>query len=234
MAGVRVYWIHGVHLTPVPGPKRVFTPARLRPGACLWKAAPSKSRPSAGRGHRGIQVLPGRVWVPQLVRSLIGQCAFLVRSQQVSRVGGSVPGLPAPRLGTGVPSWRPDAVAELTQQWTGKDPLTVLSPELRDGVRAAPYADQVDWRPTPARLPTRSGSGSRATCYTCPASPPTWSPPGRGYREGRPGCPPHCPNPERNRYPIAVARRHSTPVCETLAETVRAALPPIDAFCPYR
>ncbi|MFJ8663501.1 hypothetical protein [Streptomyces sp. NPDC093795] len=38
------------------------------------------------------------------------------------------------------------------------------------------------------------------------------------------GCPPDCPNPERNRYLIYVARRHGVPVCTTLADTTAAAL----------
>ncbi|MFE1453470.1 hypothetical protein [Streptomyces olivaceoviridis] len=35
---------------------------------------------------------------------------------------------------------------------------------------------------------------------------------------------PDCPNPERNRYLIYVARRHGVPVCTTLADTTAAAL----------
>jgi hypothetical protein len=38
------------------------------------------------------------------------------------------------------------------------------------------------------------------------------------------GCPPDCPNPERNRYLIWLARRHGVPVTETLKGTVAAAL----------
>lgn len=38
------------------------------------------------------------------------------------------------------------------------------------------------------------------------------------------GCPPDCPNPERNRYLIWLARRHGVPVTETLDGTVAAAL----------
>ncbi|MFI1808412.1 HIT family protein [Streptomyces californicus] len=38
------------------------------------------------------------------------------------------------------------------------------------------------------------------------------------------GCPPDCPNPERNRYLIYVARRHGVPVCETLPDAAVAAL----------
>ncbi|WP_327732940.1 hypothetical protein OG749_02725 [Streptomyces nojiriensis] len=38
------------------------------------------------------------------------------------------------------------------------------------------------------------------------------------------GCPTDCPNPERNRYLIYVARRHGVPVCTTLTDTVAEAL----------
>jgi hypothetical protein len=38
------------------------------------------------------------------------------------------------------------------------------------------------------------------------------------------GCPPDCPNPERNRYLIWLARRHSVPVSDTLTATVASAL----------
>jgi hypothetical protein len=36
------------------------------------------------------------------------------------------------------------------------------------------------------------------------------------------GYPPDCPNPERNRYPIYVARRHSVQVHTTLHDTTAA------------
>ncbi|MFE3560195.1 hypothetical protein ACFXKW_35865 [Streptomyces sp. NPDC059193] len=38
------------------------------------------------------------------------------------------------------------------------------------------------------------------------------------------GCPPDCPDPQRNRYLIYVAGEHQVPVRETLAETVASAL----------
>jgi hypothetical protein len=38
------------------------------------------------------------------------------------------------------------------------------------------------------------------------------------------GCPPDCPNPERNRYLIHLARHYGAPVLETLDETVCTAL----------
>jgi hypothetical protein len=38
------------------------------------------------------------------------------------------------------------------------------------------------------------------------------------------GCPPDCPNPERNRYLIRLARKLGIPVTETMADTVGAAM----------
>ena len=38
------------------------------------------------------------------------------------------------------------------------------------------------------------------------------------------GCPPDCPNPERNRYLIWTAKRHGVPVFDTLDATVAGAL----------
>lgn len=38
------------------------------------------------------------------------------------------------------------------------------------------------------------------------------------------GCPPDCPDPQRNRYLIYIARRHGVPVLTTLPDTVSAAL----------
>ena len=38
------------------------------------------------------------------------------------------------------------------------------------------------------------------------------------------GCPPECPNPERNRYLIRLARRLGVAVTETMADTVAAAM----------
>lgn len=132
---------------------------------------------------------------------------------------------PTPRRDCAVASWRPDAVAELARQWMGSAPLTVVSPESRGGRRAAHYDDQVDWE-TDAR--------ARATAILFWIPRDLRSLPGFttnvefgldvGTGRAVLGCPPTCPDPERNRYLIAVARRHSVPVRETLAQTVRAAL----------
>lgn len=132
---------------------------------------------------------------------------------------------PTPRADGAVPSWRPDAVGELAAQWTGRSPLTVLTPESRDGVRAVHYDDQVDWE-------TDARERADAILFWIPrdlVSLPGFTTNvefGLDVATGRAvlGCPPDCPNPERNRYLIHVARRHGVPVRETLRDTVSAAL----------
>lgn len=131
---------------------------------------------------------------------------------------------PTPRCDE-VASWRPAAVDHLAGQWTGARPLTVLIPESPGGLRAADYDDQVDWE-------TEARSTASAILFWIPRDVRTM--PGfttnvefgLDVATGRAvlGCPPGCPNPERNRYLIYVARRHGVPVLETLADTVAAAL----------
>jgi diadenosine tetraphosphate (Ap4A) HIT family hydrolase len=131
---------------------------------------------------------------------------------------------PTPRTG-GVRSWRPAAIEALAAQWTGAEPLTVLIPESRDGTRAAHYDDQVDWE-------TEARATADAILFWIPRDLTTL--PGFttnvefgldvGTGRAVLGCPPDCPNPERNRYLIYVARRHAVPVRETLPDTVAAAL----------
>jgi hypothetical protein len=126
-----------------------------------------------------------------------------------------------------VPSWRPGAIDLIRARWPAAgEPLTVLSPESRGGRRAAKYDDQVDWE---------SAARAAATVILF------WIPrdlrklPGFTTnvefgldvglgREAVLGAPPGCPNPERNRYLIHVARRHGVPVFDTLAEAVAHAL----------
>ncbi|GGX40541.1 nucleoside 2-deoxyribosyltransferase domain-containing protein [Streptomyces noursei] len=132
---------------------------------------------------------------------------------------------PTPRLGGDVESWRPAALEELAAQWTGEQPLTVLTPESRGGKRAKCYDDQVEWE-------TDARAQASAIMFWIPrdlAVLPGFTtnvefgldaPTGRAVL----GCPPDCPNPERNRYLIYVARRHGVPVCESLVDTVTAAL----------
>ena len=132
---------------------------------------------------------------------------------------------PTPRLGGAVESWRPAAAAELARQWSGPGTLSVLSPESRGGDRAAHYDDQVDWE-------TDARAAAGAILFWIPRDLnvlPGFTTNvefGMDVTTGRAvlGCPPDCPNPERNRYLIHVARRHGVPVCDTLAGTVSAAL----------
>ncbi|MGW0607779.1 nucleoside 2-deoxyribosyltransferase domain-containing protein [Streptomyces sp. NPDC002640] len=132
---------------------------------------------------------------------------------------------PTPDKSAPVPSWRPDAVRALTMQWTGRQPLTVLSPESRDGERADRYETQVDWE-------THARATATAILFWIPrdlAVLPGFTTNvefGLDVGSGRTvlGCPPDCPNPERNRYLIYVARRHGVPVCTTLTDAVAAAL----------
>lgn len=132
---------------------------------------------------------------------------------------------PTPDKRTPVASWRPEAARLLAEQWTGAEPLTVLSPESRGGVRADRYEQQVDWE-------TDARATASAILFWIPrdvATMPGFTTNvefGLDVGTGRAvlGCPPDCPNPERNRYLIYVARRHGVPVCVTLAETTAAAL----------
>lgn len=131
---------------------------------------------------------------------------------------------PTPRS-IDVASWRPDAVTQLATQWTSGQQLTVLTPEPRGEWRPAHYDDQVDWE-------TRARSAADAILFWIPRDMETM--PGMttnvefgldiGTGKAMLGCPPGCANPERNRYLIYVARQHGAPVCETLPDTVAAAL----------
>jgi hypothetical protein len=132
---------------------------------------------------------------------------------------------PTPDKRAPVPSWRPEALNLITVQWTDPHPLTVLTPESRDGVRAERYEHQVDWE-------TDARAAADAILFWIPRD--TRTMPGMttnvefglDVSTGRAvlGCPADCPNPERNRYLIYVARRHGVPVCETLTDTVTEAL----------
>lgn len=132
---------------------------------------------------------------------------------------------PTPRAGGDVPSWRPAAIEHLDAQWDGPDTLTVLTPESRGGKRAAHYDDQVGWE-------TAARRAASAVLFWIPRDLETLpgfttnvefgldAPSGRAVL----GAPSTCPNPERNRYLVYVAQRYGLPVCETLPETVAAAL----------
>ncbi|MEU1327237.1 nucleoside 2-deoxyribosyltransferase domain-containing protein [Streptomyces microflavus] len=132
---------------------------------------------------------------------------------------------PTPDPSNPVPSWRPAALKILTDLWAGPQTLTVLSPESRNGTRAARYEDQVDWE-------TAARASADAILFWIPRDLKTM--PGMttnvefglDVTSGKAvlGCPPNCPNPERNRYLIYVARRHNVPVTETLQDAAAAAL----------
>ncbi|MFF8422942.1 nucleoside 2-deoxyribosyltransferase domain-containing protein [Streptomyces sp. NPDC015680] len=140
---------------------------------------------------------------------------------------------PTPDKSAPVPSWRPDAIRALAEQWTGDQPLTILSPESRHGLRADRYETQVDWE-------TEARAAATAILFWIPRDLRTM--PGMttnvefglDVATGRAvlGCPPDCPNPERNRYLIYVARRHGVPVCTTLTDTAAAALALLTAKHP--
>lgn len=126
---------------------------------------------------------------------------------------------PTPRR-RDVPSWRPAALAELAGT-----SLTVFSPESRHNERPHEYHHQVEWEAAaleaadvilfwiPRDLATMPGFTTNVEF-------------GLYVRSGKVvlGCPPDCPNPERNRYLIWLAGRHGVPVTTTLPDTVAAAL----------
>ncbi|MET8048262.1 nucleoside 2-deoxyribosyltransferase domain-containing protein [Streptosporangium sp. NPDC005286] len=132
---------------------------------------------------------------------------------------------PTPDEAVPVPSWRPDAINELSAQWDGDQPLTVLCPESRGRRRAERYEHQVGWE-------SAARDASDAILFWIPrdmrvlpgmTTNVEW---GLDVRTGRAvlGAPSDCPSPERNRYLIYVAHRYGAPVEETLTATVTAAL----------
>ncbi|WP_019633584.1 nucleoside 2-deoxyribosyltransferase domain-containing protein [Actinomadura atramentaria] len=131
---------------------------------------------------------------------------------------------PTPRS-PDVPSWRPAALRELAAQWDGPGPLAALVPESADGRRAESYDGQIGWE-------TAARARADAILFWIPRDLRTM--PGFttnvefgldiGTGRAVLGCPPDCPDPQRNRYLIWVARHHGAPVCETLPATVTAAL----------
>jgi hypothetical protein len=132
---------------------------------------------------------------------------------------------PTPDKSLPVPSWRPAALDLLTALWTGPETLTVLSPESRNGVRADRYEHQVDWEHD-------ARAAASAVLFWIPRDMATLPGMttnvefGHDVTSGRAvlGAPVDCPNPERNRYLIHLARRYGVPVRETLHDTVAAAL----------
>ncbi|MEY9926466.1 hypothetical protein ABH926_001088 [Catenulispora sp. GP43] len=131
---------------------------------------------------------------------------------------------PTPRS-EAVASWRPQAIHALDRAWKKPDTLHVLVPENPGGLRETEYEDQIEWEWEgldrasailfwiPRDLRTLPGFTTNVEF-------------GLVARSGRAvlGCPPDCPNPERNRYLVRLARRFGTPVTQTLPETVAAAM----------
>lgn len=127
-----------------------------------------------------------------------------------------------------VPSWRPEAIALIEEMWAGPRRLTVITPEpIDDDVYREDYDDQIDWE-------FAARTAATAIAYWVPrdlvAMPGFTTNVEFGYDVAkRPdrvvlGCPPSCPNPERNRYLIHLAYDSNVPVSEFLANTIRMAL----------
>lgn len=131
---------------------------------------------------------------------------------------------PTPRSES-VASWRPQMIAALEAAWTGPRALHVLSPENPGGLRKTEYDDQIEWEWDgldrasailfwiPRDLRTLPGFTTNVEFGFVANS-------GRAVL----GCPPDCPNPERNRYLIRLARRLGVSVTETMGETAAAAV----------
>lgn len=126
---------------------------------------------------------------------------------------------PTPRSAD-VPSWRPEAIRLLDDLWTRPEVLTVLAPEPRDGKWTAEYDHQVSWETIAREAATVVLYWVPRDLTTMPAF-TTNVEFGLDVGTGKSvilGCPPDCPNPERNRYLIWVAERHGVPVVKTLLD----------------
>jgi hypothetical protein len=131
---------------------------------------------------------------------------------------------PTPRT-EAVASWRPQAIQALDSAWKKPDTLHILAPENPGGLHHSEYDDQIEWEWEgldrasailfwiPRDLRTLPGFTTNVEFGFVAGS-------GRTVL----GCPPDCPDPERNRYLIRLARRLGTPVTETLAQTAAAAV----------
>jgi hypothetical protein len=131
---------------------------------------------------------------------------------------------PTPRSDD-VPSWRPGAVRELAAQWRGPGQLAVLIPEPPSGQHWPYFDDQAEWETIAREAATAILFWIPRDLRTLPGF-TTNVEFGLDVTTGRAvlGCPPDCPNPERNRYLIWLARRHGVPVTDTLPATVACAL----------
>jgi 8-oxo-dGTP pyrophosphatase MutT (NUDIX family) len=127
---------------------------------------------------------------------------------------------PSPRR-SNVPSWRPEALAELDRQWNN-GLLVVFVPEPADGKRFPDYENQIDWEErwldaadvilfwVPRNMATLPGLTTNIEF-------------GRYESSGRVvlGAP---QDAEHMRYLQAHARKHGAPVTATLPDTVRETL----------
>ncbi|GAA0989825.1 hypothetical protein GCM10009555_074480 [Acrocarpospora macrocephala] len=138
---------------------------------------------------------------------------------------------PMPRASIPVPSWHSAAISLLGELRTR--PLTVLTPESRDGIRAEHYDDQFAWENAAREAATAILFWIPRDLATLPGF-TTNVEFGHDVRTGKVvlGCPPDCPNPERNRYLIRLAEHYAVPVRQTLADTVVAALAIVEARRP--
>lgn len=121
------------------------------------------------------------------------------------------------------PSWREEAIRLLTEA----DVPNVITPESFMGIRADTYEHQFTWE-------CAARATATAILYWIPRDvkrlPGFTTNVEFGYdvashdRKVVLGAPPDCPNPERNRYLIALAHAHSVPVRTTLESTVETAV----------
>lgn len=121
------------------------------------------------------------------------------------------------------PSWREEAISLLTEAGVPN----VITPESFMGVRADSYGQQFKWECAARRIATVilfwiPRDVDRLPGFTTNVE--------FGYdvashdRKVVLGAPPDCPNPERNRYLIALAEAHSVPVRTTLGSAVGTAV----------
>jgi hypothetical protein len=137
---------------------------------------------------------------------------------------------PTPRSSQ-VPSWRPTAIDMLESAWRGPGPLSVFTPESRAGKRATEYHHQVQWE-------HQALDAARVIMFWVPRDITTlpgfttnvefglWAASGKVVL----GCPPNCPNPERNRYLIWHAHRLGVPVTQSLEESIDVVLHKLASF----
>lgn len=138
---------------------------------------------------------------------------------------------PTAEAGSPVPSWRPAAIDLFARCWTSPAPLTVLTPE--NPVRADRYDDQFRWENAARAIATVRLYWIFRDMQCLPGM-TTNIELGFDVGSGRTlvlGCPPDCPDPQRNRYAIALARAFGLPVRTTLPTTVATAIEQVNVAC---